>query len=204
MQQGGVSAATRNSRQRNPTDGERRLWEQRKREREWARCNFQMASGSDETEIPDTDSAYEHLSPFYTMSHKDPDGKNFTFLCKMCPPAQKKQVRTSTTSFSNLKRHIDLKHPTSVKAYMQALNSQKVGKGMKTSNQTPQTQITLPAAFNSKPVISQQQVDKLIINYIVEDLQPLSKVENFVFHVSSLHAHTQASLSIYILCISYI
>uniref|UniRef100_A0A3B1KK48 HAT C-terminal dimerisation domain-containing protein n=1 Tax=Astyanax mexicanus TaxID=7994 RepID=A0A3B1KK48_ASTMX len=43
----------------------------------------------------DTDSPYEHLKQFYTLE--------------------------STTSFSNLKRHIELKHPSSVNAYMHAL-----------------------------------------------------------------------------------
>ncbi|CAM4613099.1 unnamed protein product [Leuciscus chuanchicus] len=134
-----------------------------------------MASGSDGTET-DTDSPYEHLKQFYTLANQDPDGKNLTFLCKICPPAQQKQVRTSTTSFSNLKRHIELKHPSSVNAYMHALEGHKGGKGKKTPCQ-PQTQMTLPAAFKRSVVVSQEQVDKLTIDYIVEDLQPLSKVE---------------------------
>ena len=73
-----------------------------------------------------------------------------------------------------MKRHIELKHPSSLKAYMQVLEGQN-GKG-KTPSQNPHTtQITLPTAFRGK--MSQQQVDKLIMDYIVGDLQPLSKVK---------------------------
>ena len=60
--------------------------------------------------------------------------------------------------------------------HMHALEGHTGGKGKKTPCQ-PQTQMTLPAAFKRSVVVSQEQVDKLIIDYIVEDLQPLSKVE---------------------------
>ena len=107
------------------------------------------------------------------LADKDSDSKNLTFLCKLCPPALKKQVRTSASSASNLKRHVELKRPASLKCYLQVIESQKK---TKTPCQQPQmTQITLSAAF--KGMISQQQVDKLVIDYIVGDLQPLSKVE---------------------------
>uniref|UniRef100_A0A667Y9Y9 BED-type domain-containing protein n=1 Tax=Myripristis murdjan TaxID=586833 RepID=A0A667Y9Y9_9TELE len=103
--------------------------------------------------------------------------KNLTFLCKSCPPALKKQVRTSASSTSNLKRHLELKHPTSVKKYLQVLENHKKlpGKGKNTPCQPQTTQVTLPAALRG--MISQQHVDKLIMDYIVGDLQPLSKVE---------------------------
>lgn len=131
-------------------------------------------SGAGTENTDDAGCNFDNLRAFYTLSHRDSDGKNLTFLCKLCPPALKKQVRTSMTSFSNLKRHVELKHSSSVKAYMQALQGHR-GKG-KTPSQSPQTtQVTLPAAFRG--IISQQQVDRLIINYIVGDLQPLSKVE---------------------------
>ena len=66
--------------------------------------------------------------------------------------------------------HVELKHPASLKSYLQVIQSQKK---TKTPCQQPQmTQTTLSAAF--KGMISQQQV---IIDYIVGDLQPLSKVE---------------------------
>uniref|UniRef100_A0A667YGW7 HAT C-terminal dimerisation domain-containing protein n=1 Tax=Myripristis murdjan TaxID=586833 RepID=A0A667YGW7_9TELE len=103
--------------------------------------------------------------------------KNLTFLCKSCPPALKKQVRTSASSTSNLKRHLELKHPSSVRKYLQVLDNHKKlsGKGKNTPCQPQTTQVTLPAAFRG--MISQQHVDKLIMDYIVGDLQPLSKVE---------------------------
>lgn len=69
---------------------------------------------------------------FYENVSDDPGGKNLTFLCKLCPPGFKKQLRTSTTSTANLRRHIELKHPASLSRYVRVT---KKSKDMATASQ---------------------------------------------------------------------
>ena len=53
-----------------------------------------MASESRDADSATTsDAPYYYLRDFYTLSDKDSDSKNPTFLCKLCPPGLKKQVR---------------------------------------------------------------------------------------------------------------
>uniref|UniRef100_A0A8C5A4Z1 Transposase n=1 Tax=Gadus morhua TaxID=8049 RepID=A0A8C5A4Z1_GADMO len=102
------------------------------------------------------------------VSHED--GKNLTFLCKLCPPALKKKIRTSVTSTANLKRHIELKHPASLSRYVQANKKSKDGQDRSsTSTQIPLT------AYSGSFFISQPQLDHLVVKYIIGDLQPLSQ-----------------------------
>ncbi|KAI2653110.1 hypothetical protein H4Q32_006481 [Labeo rohita] len=123
------------------------------------------------------ETSYVHLKEFFEKVSDDPGGKNLTFLCKLCPPGLKKQLRTSTTSTANLKRHIEIKHPSNL---LRSLKNQDTATACQNrSCSTTQNQIT--AYSNGSSVISQPQLDNLVLQYIVGDLQPLRKVENPAF-----------------------
>ena len=129
--------------------------------------------------------SYNYLSDFYEKIDKE--GNNLTFMCKLCPPALKNEIRTSVTSFANLKRHIELKHPGSLSRYVQATS--KKSKDQDRSS----TQMPLTAYSSGFVVISQPQVDNLVVQYIVGDLQPLRKVESLAFInlIKGLHPSKQ-------------
>lgn len=69
--------------------------------------------------------SYDYLRDFYEQIGADSDGKNLSFLCKLCPAGLKKQVRTSASSITNLKRHVELKHPTSLWKYQRIYDDKK-------------------------------------------------------------------------------
>uniref|UniRef100_A0A8C5EDT0 HAT C-terminal dimerisation domain-containing protein n=1 Tax=Gouania willdenowi TaxID=441366 RepID=A0A8C5EDT0_GOUWI len=139
------------------------------------------STSSRDTDLAATEASFEqHLAEFYVQTNEDSDGKNLTFLCKLCPPGLNKQVRTSATSSSNLKRHIELKHPSYLAKYLRLNDERKKSltkRGPPPPSTPTQVKLTLFSKGPAVSFVSQQQVDKLVLDYIVGDLQPLSKVE---------------------------
>ena len=43
-----------------------------------------------------SDALYYYLRDFYTLSDKDSDSKNLTFLCKLCPPEKLAIIKKKT------------------------------------------------------------------------------------------------------------
>ncbi|XP_036404567.1 zinc finger BED domain-containing protein 4-like [Megalops cyprinoides] len=136
-----------------------------------------MEEESNSPELSDS-TDYEHLKEFFGKDSTAADGRNVTFVCKLCPPGLKKKVRTSTTSTANLKRHIELKHPASLARFVRAKKKDTT----QSQNIASATQIPL-TSYKDGPfvTVSQPQVDSLVLQYIVGDLQPLSKVERPAF-----------------------
>ena len=105
------------------------------------------------------------------MVSDDPGGKNLTFLCKLCLLGFKKQLRTSTTSTANLKRHIELKQPASLSRSVR-VNEKSKNTATASQNISSTTQITLTVYSSGSTVfISQPQLDHLVLQYIVWELQ---------------------------------
>uniref|UniRef100_A0A8C5EBT5 HAT C-terminal dimerisation domain-containing protein n=1 Tax=Gouania willdenowi TaxID=441366 RepID=A0A8C5EBT5_GOUWI len=156
---------------------------------------------SRDTDLAATEASFEqHLAEFYVQTNEDSDGKNLTFLCKLCPPGLNKQVRTSATSSSNLKRHIELKHPSYLAKYLRLNDERKKSltkRGPPPPSTPTQVKLTLFSKGPAVSFVSQQQVDKLVLDYIVGDLQPLSKVEkpSFIKLVTGLQPSRHENIS---------
>ncbi|CAM4287664.1 unnamed protein product [Leuciscus chuanchicus] len=134
------------------------------------------SSSSRDSNLATAEASFEeHLAELYVQTKEDSDGKKLTFLCKLCPPGLNKQVRTSATSSSNLKRHIELRHPSYLGKYLRLTDERKKSLTKRGPPPSTPTQVKL-TAFSKGPAVSfvsQQQVDKLVLDYIVGDLQPL-------------------------------
>lgn len=120
---------------------------------------------------------YSHY--FHFLKEKE---KNITVKCKLCPLA--KELSTVRNSTSNLKKHLDHCH-ANIKLIEKTPESNKRkhpdGTG---ENSTPGTSnmIQQTLRFSKTPkTLNPREVKRLVAEYIVEDMQPLSTVDSPAF-----------------------
>ncbi|XP_056435091.1 uncharacterized protein LOC130392718 [Gadus chalcogrammus] len=99
---------------------------------------------------------------------------SYRMKCMLCLP-KCHEIKAFKSSPSNLKKHIQRAHPQHLKKYEQ-LTSQKRKRASEAGTSTLK-QTTLLATRS----ISQSAVDRAIVKYVVNNLQPLSTVENEAF-----------------------
>ncbi|XP_026099590.1 uncharacterized protein LOC113070500 [Carassius auratus] len=134
-------------------------------------------------EIPDDDECpWPHLEELFT--YRGRKGDSVQMQCKLCLPSA--VISAYKTSASNLKKHIMRKHPSKIDQYNDivtaAARSQRkttaTPNKLSSSKQAKLPDVMLAAASKRVP---QTTVDKLIINFICESVQPFTVVEQPAF-----------------------
>nr|XP_023659428.1 zinc finger BED domain-containing protein 1-like [Paramormyrops kingsleyae] len=108
-------------------------------------------------------------------------GQLVLMQCKQCLPSA--VISSYKTSASNLKKHIMRKHPSKIDQYHDIMTATRSHRKPMTSKLSASKQAKLPdvmLAATSKRV-PQATVDKLVINFICESLQPFAVVEQPAF-----------------------
>ncbi|KAL3244784.1 hypothetical protein MRX96_018587 [Rhipicephalus microplus] len=115
---------------------------------------------------------------------------NITVLCSIC----RKEYSTSKTPSSNLRKHLEKKHPTALKEFdsrkRKAEHGPTVADKIHAGGSSTQTLESCLAASTSRPkALSQSRLDRLIVNFVVSDKQCFSVVENDQFRclINALH-----------------
>ncbi|XP_049269636.1 uncharacterized protein LOC125757711 [Rhipicephalus sanguineus] len=106
---------------------------------------------------------------------------NITVLCSIC----RKEYSTSKTSSSNLRKHLEKKHPVALKEFdskkRKAEHGPTVGEKRHAGGSSTQTRRHCLAATSRPKALSQSRIDRLIVNFVVADMQCFSVVENEQF-----------------------
>lgn len=122
--------------------------------------------------------AYSHYFQF--VKEKD---KNLIVKCNLCAH---RELSTSRNSTSNLKKHLDRCHAsTKLTVSDRDEGSQKrKTPGDESTGQSKQQKLN----FSRPHMLEPREVKRLVAEYIVEDMQPLSTVESPAFRkiVSSI------------------
>lgn len=112
--------------------------------------------------------AYAHYFKFV----RNKDMKNIVVKCSLC--AQPKELSTSRNSTSNLTKHLQRCHSHMKLARKHAENES----GDTTFDKTKQAKLT----FSRPPeILKPEEVRRLVAEYVVEDMLPLSTVESPAF-----------------------
>ncbi|KAL3185436.1 hypothetical protein MRX96_005460 [Rhipicephalus microplus] len=120
---------------------------------------------------------------------------NITVLCSIC----RKEYYTSKTSSSNLRKHLEKKHPTALKEFYskkrKAEHGPTVADKRHAGGSSTQTLESCLAATTSRPKdLSQSRLDRLIVNFVVSDMQCFSVVGNEQFQCLINALHPSATL----------
>ncbi|XP_025199104.1 uncharacterized protein LOC112597325 isoform X1 [Melanaphis sacchari] len=111
-------------------------------------------------------------------------GNNFLVQCLLCKPSSK-LLSVSKTSPSNLKRHIKKVHECKNNDFENDLNEQKQNATKKkrcfsldtNQNESPLLNLTVERCMSERDV-TQHKLDYLLLKFIINDIQPLSVVDN--------------------------
>nr|XP_033798231.1 uncharacterized protein LOC117359480 isoform X2 [Geotrypetes seraphini] len=106
-------------------------------------------------------------------------GNNIYVKCKFCP-VNHKPLSTSRNSTSNLKKHMQVAHPASLKHLE---SCKRPAESNKVASVPAKKQKLVQSAVNFNRIIkvTQTQVDNLIMNFVIEDMQAFSVVEQPAF-----------------------
>ncbi|XP_071569972.1 cytochrome b5-related protein-like isoform X1 [Temnothorax nylanderi] len=111
---------------------------------------------------------------FFELRTITKDGKNIDVKCRLCPPT-KKTYRTSVKSTSNLKKHLETSHPSAI----EKLNTLKRKVDDSGADKLAKKSLTQPSVTEviGSGRVTQFKVDSLIIDFVVNDMQAFSIVE---------------------------
>uniref|UniRef100_A0A3Q3MSV0 BED-type domain-containing protein n=1 Tax=Labrus bergylta TaxID=56723 RepID=A0A3Q3MSV0_9LABR len=118
---------------------------------------------------------YSHYFQF--LREKD---KNIIVKCNLCASATPRELSTSKNSTSNLKKHLDQCH-ANTKLTERDAGAEKRKRAEDKSAGKSQTKQQKLSFSRSAVLLEPREVRRLVAEYVVEDMQPLSTVESPAF-----------------------
>ncbi|XP_018358223.1 PREDICTED: uncharacterized protein LOC108758010 [Trachymyrmex cornetzi] len=124
--------------------------------------------------------AYVEIFEEEIFQEKFGNDKNLSFLCKIC--INKKIIHANKTSTSNLRKHMNAKHPH----LLDTIDKNKIKLSKKRPNEDsvnniPNKHHTLERWGAGNSIATQKGLDKAILQFIIENIQPLSIVDSLSF-----------------------
>ncbi|XP_061450628.1 uncharacterized protein LOC133369371 [Rhineura floridana] len=108
-------------------------------------------------------------------------GKNVVVQCNYCLP-RIKNLRSAVSSSSNVKKHFERAHPEKLRAIEEAIKARRHGLPEPMHDTPPpkmlkQQQTTLERWGSGREPVTQSNLDRRIIDFIVEETLPLQTVD---------------------------
>ncbi|XP_076009587.1 uncharacterized protein LOC143003013 [Genypterus blacodes] len=137
----------------------------------------QMLERADPGEEDACREPWPYLSKF--MSLKYSTDKTYTFECNLCKPIMK-TLSTSKTSSTNLRTHIRRMHPGKMEELrIIQLQKRKLSTSSTSNSSEEAASWSSPVHYFMRDVttVSQAKFNRLILNFVIQGLHPLSVVE---------------------------